>query len=158
MGTLLWCYWNLYWESLLPSRRGGCSKGAFFTSRIHWTKKWICFKFSQTCTKVCELGVKSDCVKVVDAECAKPFTQRCKWVCKLGIYHFCAYFSLTSHFCTWANLKGNPFFHPVIQVHSKGPRNYNIHATVTGGRGCGGGAICHNKVQHSYWGKMGDYS
>ena len=25
-----------------------------------------------------------------------------------------------------------------------------MNATATGGRGCGGGAICHNKVQQSF--------
>ena len=35
----------------------------------------------------------------------------------------------------------NPFFCPVIQVHGNRQRNYNMHATTTGRRGCvwGGG-------------------
>ena len=89
--------------------------------------------------------------KVENAESANPFTQGCKWVCKLGIYHFCANFTLSLHV---SKFEGNPFFRPVIQVHGNGQRNYNMHATATGRRGCvcGGEVICLKKVHadHSY--------
>ena len=71
----------------------------------------------------------------------------CKQVCKLGIYHFFAYFTLSLHV---SKFELNPFFHSVIQVHGNGPRNYNMHATATGGRGGGGEVICLKKVQQSF--------
>ena len=87
--------------------------------------------------------------KVANAESANPFTQGCNWVCKLGIYHFCANFTLSLHV---SKFEGNPFFCPVIQVHGNRQRNnyYNMHASVTGRRGCRGEVICLKKVQQSF--------
>ena len=85
------------------------------------------------------------CAKVANAESANPFTQGCKCVCKLGMYQFCEKFALSLQV---SKFEGNPFFRPVIiQVHG---RNYNMHATPTGRRGCGGEVICLKKVQQSF--------
>ena len=85
--------------------------------------------------------------KVANAESTNPFTQGCNWVCKLGIYHLCANFTLSLHV---SKFEGNPFFRPVIQVHGNRQRNYNMRATATGRRGCGGEVICLKKVQQSF--------
>ena len=87
-------------QSLLPSRRGGCSKGASFTSRIHWTKKWICFKFAHV--QKCANYKGKIYAKVQILNLQTPSHRGANGCANLAFTTFVQILLLV---CTWANLR-----------------------------------------------------
>ena len=99
----------------------------------------------------------------VYAECAKLRIVFAQSPCHIAIKAFRSVLTIAVYRCTIITLlldfnfevlifsqlvENYSSFTSRIQVHGKGPRNFNVQPT--GGKGCGGEVICHKKVQQSF--------